>query len=455
MRPRRVAAVTAAVIALATVAAPAAAQSKRYPRPPVDAEAEAEAKSDFWDEVVRPGARRYEQIVTATTDSLRIRGSDASRALEPLREAIALRPDLVEAWGYLGVAAERTRSWATCADAYRRAFAIDPRWRPSRLAPKSETSLPARTLAMRPLEQGLGMCLSRSGDLAGAAAALESLVARGEASGETWLRLGEVYMAEGRLAEAITAFDQARNDPAVRALSRWLLAVAYDRARRPGDADAAAAEAGDVGNPTSGSIPFVPAADVYYVRAFAARNAPEKALALFRLYLDQAPPDSPWRARAEEHVAGLSELDLAAHVEIQGSGDRPAIERAVRAAMPALRACVAPVPMVMIELRITQVGPPGKPKRVPGKTPIPPEAPRPPFTRFGGRPPPASTQPRRPPDAETPGVRAVPVIFEPGKLDGPRDLAVDCVEKVGLGLTLPRPAADTYSTVRIPVVADR
>lgn len=462
MTPPR-ALVLAALAALTATAAPAAAQSKRYPRPPVDHEAAAEARSDFWEEVVRPGARRYEDLLAKATDTMRNVNNDTTRSREYLVEATALRPDLVDAWGYLGVAAERQRDWSACAAAYGRAFRIDPRWRPARLAAKHDTSPQAKNRANRPLELGWAMCLSRAGDLARAATAVEAVVARGEATPEAWLRLGEVYMAEGRLAEAITALDQARNDPPLRGYARWLLAVAHDRARRPAEAEAAAAEAGDVENATRGPIPFVPAADVHYVRAFAARNAPERALALYRTYLALAPADSPWRARAEEHLEALANLDLAARVDIEGTADRATVERAARNAMPALRACVATVPTAVVQLRITQVGPPGKPPRPPRFEPprarplAPPSMRGPP--RAGARllplPPPRPYARSRPED-QTPGVSATALVAEPATTSA-EDFraAAECVEKVGQSLTLPRPAAGTYATVRIPVVADR
>jgi tetratricopeptide (TPR) repeat protein len=455
----------AGVALAALAAAPAAAQSRRYPKPPVDAEAEAEAKSDFWEEVVRPGARRYEDTITAATDSLRInRTGDASRPRDQLRDAVALRPDLVEGWGYLGHAAERTRDWKLCAEAYGRAFAIDPTWRPTRIAARSEIAAPILAQARRPLELGWAVCLSRIGDYPRAITALEALVARGETSGEAWLRLGEVYMAEGRLAEAITALDQARTDAVYRVYARWLLAVAYDRARRPAEAEAIAAETPDVENTARIPIPFVPAADVYYVRAFAKRHSPERAIALYRAYLEQAPPDSPWRTRAREHLDTLAETDLATRVDIEGHGDRAVIERTTRAALPALRACVADVPTVLLELRVTQIGPAGRP--APPPRPVPARElesligrPRPGPGRVTG---PGTVRPgtvvvplgRRPPDAQTPGVSAT--ALEGGDKLDPRYLAaIDCVEKVGLSLTLPRPAPGTYSTVRIPVVAIR
>lgn len=441
----------AAVVAAGATAAQA--QSTRYPRPPVDEEALAEARSDFWEEAARPGARRYEHLLTGAVENLRQRAADWTRARELLLEATALRPDVPDAWGYLGVAAERTRDWKACAEAYARAQALAPAWRPTRLAARHEPQGLNRTAAGRPLELGLATCLSRTGELAAATIALEALVARGETSGESWLRLGELYMASGRLAEAIAAFEQARNERVTLAMARWLLAVAHDRARRPGDAEDIAASAGDVNSALRAErLPFVPPADYHYVRAFGSLRAPERALALFRTYLEQAPADSPWRARAQEHVDALAGVDLAARLDLEGTGDRAAFEKAVRAAMPALRRCMAPVPSVLVELRVTQVGPPGKPPP-PRRPTVAPGGRRPVSPAVGGRGPVLVM--RRPPEAQSPGVRAVPEIFEPGEHDAARNAAVDCVEKVGLGLSLPRPAPGTYSTVRIPVVAER
>jgi predicted Zn-dependent protease len=259
----------ALVVALAATAtataAPAAAQSERHPRPPVDAEAEAEARSEFWEEVVRPGARRYQHLVDAATDILRMRVGDFNRAREMLLEATALRGDLVDGWGYLGVAAEKLATvagqsakpgdWRMCADAYGKAFAIAPTWRPQKLLSKSDPTAVARTAGTRPLELGWATCLARAGDIDRATEALEALVARGEATGESWLRLGEVYMAAGRLSEAITALEQARSERLGGARPRWLLAMAYDRARRPGEADAIAADAGDIASVTRRGAP--------------------------------------------------------------------------------------------------------------------------------------------------------------------------------------------------------
>jgi hypothetical protein len=54
-----------------------------------------------------------------------------------------------------------------------------------------------------------------------------------------------------------------------------------------------------------------------------------------------------------------------------------------------------------------------------------------------------------------PGVFAEPLVWEPGVAETARNQALECVEKLGMTLSLPRPPANSYTTVRIPVVADR
>jgi tetratricopeptide (TPR) repeat protein len=450
-----------AAAAVLVVAAPAlaAAQSTRHPPPPVDAEAEQEARSEFWEEVVRPGAKRYDQLVAAASEILRMRVGDWNRARGMMLEATALRPDLVDGWGYLGVAARRiamtagqnakASDWKQCADAYGKAYALDPAWTAKRLGSKSDPSAQIKAEATAPIELGWATCLARTGDIDAATESLEVLVARGVTTPDLWLRLGEVYMAAGRLGEAITALENARNDRITDKRVRWLLALAYDRARRPGEADAVLDSVGDVTNVTRLSdVQFVPASDAWYLQAYGWRSRPGRALALFRTYLAKAPAETPWRARAQEHVDALLGVDLASYVDIQGTGDRAAIEKSVRAAMPALRRCVASVPEVYVELRITQLGP-VKPLPPPKPVLIP---------RRGGaghyRAPGPVIVPQRSTTLLQPGVFAEPIVYEPGVADTARHQALECLEKLGLTLSLPRPPANTYSNVRIPVVAD-
>src|SRR5205085_703260 len=148
-------------------------------------------------------------------------------------------------------------------------------WRPSRLASKTDPSALSRNASTRPLESAWATCLARAGDIDRATDALESLVARGEATGESWMRLGEVYMAAGRLTEAITALEQARNERIGSKRAQWLLALAYDRARRPGEAEAIAADAGNVADVVkSTDLVYVPPSDSWYLQAYGLRRQP-------------------------------------------------------------------------------------------------------------------------------------------------------------------------------------
>ncbi len=454
-RRAHLAALAALVVATPTLAA---AQSERYRKPAVDADAAEEARSSFWEEVVRPGANRYDKLVAEAIDVLRMmRAGDPMRPRDRLREAVALRADRADGWGYLGVANERLHDYAACADAYGRAHALDPEWRPVELVSPGDMSALARQAASRPVALTWAICLARSGDVAQATHELEALVARGERGAELFINLGQVLMASGRINDAITAFERAvdeqrSGDP----LARWLLAVAYDRARRTGDATLVAEQVAevDVGatRAAGSSVPLVPPADAYYLLALGAtartdQPRPEYAVVYLRKYLEAAPEHAPWRARAHEQLDAIGPIDLAGRASLTGAGDLEAIRAALRGANASLSRCMAALPTALIEVRITQVGPAG---RAP-----PPTPPRRPPARGAPRRAAEVRVERQPPDAESPGVHAHLVIAaESAAPDAVLDRALDCVEKVGQGVVLPRPPTDTYSTVRVPVVAN-
>lgn len=459
----------ALVAAIAAVAvAPAHGQSRRYPAPVVDPDDAAEHASGFWAGVADPVLARYDGLVKDAL--LTVRG-DRRRAIELLREAAALRPERVDAWGYLGLVTDQVRDFPGCAEGYGRAAAIAPRWRPD------PTVAPARGIGAalasgRPLTIAHAICRSRAGDVAGAIAALEAVVARGEAMPELWLRLGEAYLAAGRVDDAASALAEAIAVASGRdAEALWLLAVAHDRARRTSLAEAAARDAqrfdgGAVNATSTNRPPPIAPGDREYLLGVAALTPPvreppepikpEWALIYFRRYLAVAPATSPWRARAAEHVAAVAALDLAARLTITGGGfgDRAAVERAVRARLPALRACLAATPTTLIELRVTALGPTGGPPPRPARVPTV----RPPAS---GRGPTVTVRPirvgagrdDRPPDGEAPGVSAHPVIsFERPTGDTVEEAAA-CVEKAAASLVLPRPPAGSWATVRIPIAS--
>ncbi|HVV85407.1 MAG TPA: hypothetical protein VHE35_20250 [Kofleriaceae bacterium] len=482
-RSRLALAAVAAVAVAALASAPAArAQSRRYPPPAVDPDERAEHASAFWSRVADPGRARYQQSVR---DALLSGAADRRRGMALLLDAAHQRPELIDAWVLYGILADQVRDFAACADGYAHAVAIDPTWA-LRPRPAPGATVPPAPNPYAPLVPGggigialasdrsltiaLAICRGRSGDLDGAIAGLQAVIARGDTARpdgrpmpELWLRLGEAYLAAGRVDDAASALAEAnavgRGGHDADAL--WMLAMARDRARQTWLAEAAASEAQkyDPGARLvtgSNRPPPIAAGDREYLLGLAALTpagdppgdlSPEDALAYFRRYLEVAPPTSPWRARAREHLDGLAGLELASRLTITGGGfgDRAAVERIVRARMPALRACLVPIPSTLVDLRITELG------AAAGARPAPP-APRsrPPGPLLRLR---LSSDDSGPPISEQPGLEATTRLTFEGVPTEATEAAAACVEKAAAGIVLPRPPAGSWGTVHVPIAA--
>jgi tetratricopeptide (TPR) repeat protein len=353
--PAIVAATGVAVGLTTWVAAPAAAQSRRYPPAPVDKDAEKAARSNLWSAAITPERHPYQDLVRKAAEALAQRSTDqATEAIKKLDTAIQLLPHEPDAYRLRGDAYLERKDWARCAadlaaaDAYRRRDDDNPR-------------------ALAELHRKLGLCQARAGKLADAERTLAETAASGNAPGEVWMRLGEVRIAMGKLDEAIAALGSAleATDGNAQAMIHFLLAEAYDRARRPGDALAEAAEGARLDhqlavlhNPV---IPLLGAGEAYYMLGLAhSADAvhPEYALAYFRRFVKEA-PDSPWRKRAEDHLRDLRAVDLPDSVTRNGSAplDLEAVRIAARRAMPQMRACLARFPSVVVEVEISRSGP--------------------------------------------------------------------------------------------------
>lgn len=442
------------VASLVVVEGAAAAQSTRYPPPPVDLDAEREAESDFWQNAIEPGRDRYDELVERAARLLGRRSDDARAvAIELLVEASALLPGRVDGWAWLGLAREQEEDFAGCRDALERAWAIDPGWEES----------------PRPVARALGVCRARAGDLDGAIEVLEALVARGDDAVETLWRLGEVYMAMGRLDDARGVLDAAiAQSPASPHYvhAAWTLAVAADRAREP-DATQDAAEIARrhddkaivVEHPPGGYL--VPADRDYYVAlASDATGQPERALVRYRRYLAafEKVDHAPWIARAREHERALRGFRTSSRTRIEGTDplDRKKVEAAVARIDGDLRACLKKTPRLLVHVEVTVHGPAakappplapassGKPpqKGAKQRKPARPTAPLAPFGRPAIRPavpaPPAGT--------------SVSVRETHDHPDADVRAAVACVEREAAGLSLPTPVAGTWAMVIVPVV---
>lgn len=343
------------------LAAPAAAQSRRYPPEPVDKDAEKAARSNLWSAAITPERHPYQDLVRGATEALAQRTADqTAEAIKKLDAAIHLLPHEPDAYRLRGDAYLERKDWARCAadlaaaDTYRRRDDDSPK-------------------ALAELHRNLGLCQARAGKLADAERTLAETAAAGNAAGEVWMRLGEVRIAMGKLDEAIAALGSAleATDGNAQAMIHFLLAEAYDRARRPGDALAEAAEGVKLDhqlavlhNPV---IPLLGAGEAEYMLGLAHSAdpprpddppRPEYALAYFRRFVKEA-PDSPWRKRAEDHLRDLRAVDLPDSVTRKGSAplDLDAVRAAARRAMPQMRACLARFPSVVVEVEITRSGP--------------------------------------------------------------------------------------------------
>jgi tetratricopeptide (TPR) repeat protein len=333
---------------------PAWAQSKRYPAQPVDKDSEQATKSDLWNAAITPERHPYQELVRVASEKLAQRTEAATLdAIAKLDAAIRLLPREPDAYRLRGDAHFDRRAWAQCAADFTSADRYTQR---GDEPPK----------VVMELHRRLGICLARAGKLADAEKTLAETAAAGNAPAEIWLRLGEVRIAMGKLDEAIAALRSALDstEPPVQ-LIRFLLATAYDRARRPADALGEASEAvkidralGVLNNPV---VPPIERGESDYMLGLAYSAEPprpEWALAYFRRFLKTA-PDSPWRRRAEEHIRDSKTAELPAFLIRAGTApiDLEVARTAARRTMPQLRSCLAKAPLAVVEIEVSRSGP--------------------------------------------------------------------------------------------------
>ncbi len=474
MSARRAALALAAVATLGAAGA-AAAQSSRYPAEEEDVDAAREQQSDFWEDVIEPGRSRYDELVDRAAQLTTRRGdpTSAGTATALLDEATALLPAQAAAWAWLGLLREQAGDHLGCADAYGTAWGLDPRWHGTTRRPPP-----------RPLALGLGTCRARTGDLGGAAEVLEREVARGEPRTESYYRLGEVYIAQGRLDDARHVLEVALDGSPADGFyvhAAWALAVAADRARDPEDVERAGqlAVARDpqlvrVGQPPAGFLDG-DEREYYLGLGEALIGHPERALIHLRQYV--AVHDGPWRARARERIEEAATFAAADRVVVEKTDtvDEAAVKKQMVKAEAGMRACMKATPRLLLSVRITLLAPPlvasavakqpaparvrepqppspsqldrerlKRARRVPGK-PRPPVSPPPPPPRGGG-----SLGQKTPPAA---GVRASIVLAGYDADAAASEAALGCVERLARKIKLPAPTTPgTWLSATMPVV---
>jgi tetratricopeptide (TPR) repeat protein len=407
-----------------TFAATAWAQSKKYPPEPVDKDQERADRSRLWDNATNPSSEPYQDLIADAKQAMSDRSDDQYLfAVDKLDQAIALQPTAAEGYALRGAAYMELRQWAKCAADLQVAAA------------KTVREDDADRKVVTEQRRRLGLCLARSGKLADAERTLSEAAATGTGTGEMLMRLGEVRIAMGKLDEAIAALTAAleASDAPSHGLTRWLLAAAYDRGRRPADAREAALLAAKADSRfmslRSPQVPLLGPGEIEYMLGLAWEfndpPRPEFALVYFRKFLRLA-PESPWRKRAEDHLRELKTTVLPETIERKPGGvasvDLDAVRAIVRKQMPAMRACLAKVGNQAIEVKITRSGPRSTTPR-----PVRPD----PFTRSRYRRPPP---PAPPPD----GVSVVSSSELP--LEATRaeiDAAARCVDPIASRLAMP------------------
>jgi tetratricopeptide (TPR) repeat protein len=438
-RPRLALALVAGAAAALPLASHADPPARRA-RPARDHDETAERASDFWAQAVRPGGADYDGLVDRAR--LLIQSGEAqhfAQAEELLEQAIALDAKELSAYGWLGELTWRQERWRRCAGALAIVFAADPSGAPAPLA------------QLWGLDLRLGDCLARAGDHEGAILHFKRLVAGGHGRAtDASRRLGDSFMALGRLAEAIDAYHAALIEAPHRTHTYYTAALAYDRDEKLAHArqllDIALRRDPKQSALLGNASWFVPPEDQLYARGLVdlVRGQRAWAVASFRAYVARTGA-ALWHGRARVHLAHLRELGFSRRdVDVSGGAalDRRRAEAAVLREAADLHECVEAVPGLLLTVRITVMA-----ARAPAKP-----------TRHGaaaaaaGAPTPAPAAPAiAPPES---GVRITrEPDFDPGGADA--EAAIACVARIAERIALPAAvgARSTYATVSFAVIA--
>lgn len=331
----------------------ASAQSKKYPPVAPDKDLEEERHSSLWEGASHPDKGPYDILVR---DAKRLsEAGDAKAALDKLDAAVAKLPNAPEARQARGYVYLQQKQWAKCADDLQHAEDAQPK----------STDAIGRTR----LRIDLGVCQARAGFYAAAETTLVHAAANAQSyKGELFMRLGETRIAMGKLDEAIDALEAAMEQTdSTNDMTRWLMTLAYDRARKPSEAQQYALDAKRYDQSlsliSSPRMPLLGQGDTEYLFGLAylyAMPRPEYALLYFRRFMTVA-GDSPWKKRAQEHIAEISSMALPARDSVTLSGssatDVNAVRDALKGPLTQMRQCIAKMPSSAFQLTITRVGP--------------------------------------------------------------------------------------------------
>lgn len=407
--------------ALALVLATARARGDE----PRDFDADAEERSSFWERGVQPGREAYEDLITRGAELVASDGDKESRARAAaiFRDAMRMAPDRALAHFWLGRVAAKDGDFKGCARAMEQALALEAAF----IAP-SASEVPTNQTA--PYE--LGLCQARAGEYEAAIDTFRRIIGQAAEApprlATVHMRLGESYMALGRLDEAIEALSQATRLDARNNLAWLALAIAHDRDEDGASSREAMAKVLEndsrVDHVIDSRATWIPAHDASYYLGLAYLHAGDAARSLFHLrrYLAVA-GESLWSARARTHFEVAQAGAVAGHdLKLTGSAtlDPAKTAAAVARGDAAFQSCLATTPDILLKVSITRV------------------VAAPPKKRARARPSPGSGElifidrPRQP------GVRVLIKEQAPTKSDLLR-AAMTCAESAASTLALPRP----------------
>ncbi len=317
---------------------------------PKDFDEETENRSEFWERALHPNKQLYANRLKRAQRFLN-RSDRQSRttAERLLRDALKLQPDAPEAYWYLGILHFRNKDWAKCAKQHARMFKKYPEFKP-----KYDRRNP------RSVDMSLGMCNALSGKYETAIKHFKRILSRGQTNlYKVHWRLGETYMALGRLKDAIASLKNALRLYSD-GLVRFALAAAYDRSEQLALARPLLSRA----NFGYRNEQIIPAADKVYYRALKAQHQgkTQKALLYFREYVNRA-QGSQWLPRAKHHLKSLKVSKLTTkQFDLAGSAklNLNLLATRINQAQPKFQACLTKAPGLLLNVRLVT-------KKVPGK----------------------------------------------------------------------------------------
>ncbi len=352
----------AVMLAITLAPVPATAEPARPWEDPSarDFDRDREEHSVFWERALRPRHDEYNELVANAERRLHARRPtpDSRAAAEAmLADAIALEPDSPRAYWVLGALQAQSERWQECAATREKIFELDPDYRP-----ESQGSAWA-------LDLGLAECFGLAGRYEKAIEHYQRILTTKHATGayQVHWHLGEALMALGHLGEAIDALKTAAKLSRNREpLIHYALAVAYDRDEQIAESreqlSLAFARDPQLQSLARDDLTFTPPVDRWYTLGLAELGRPvarpEWALIYFRRFLAEH-QQGPWARRASYHIEelGREERLIAERIGREGVAgiEMKKVAAAVARVEAPLQQCVAAIPDVLLQVRITVV----------------------------------------------------------------------------------------------------